>query len=138
MSTETRYTLYHPRWYRRRISVWWWLKRWVYTRFVLRELTSVAVAFFAGECLWKLHTIQVGPQAYADFLARMKAPLFLALNGVAFIAVLFHAITWFNLAPKAIVLRLGGKRAPDWAVSALNYAACLAASAVVAWLALRG
>src|SRR3989454_4940579 len=31
------------------------------------------------------------------FLARLATPLFLALDTVAFLFVLFHAITWFNL-----------------------------------------
>ena len=26
----TAYTEYHPRWYRRRVSTWWWLARWSY------------------------------------------------------------------------------------------------------------
>src|SRR5262249_42542777 len=33
MSVGPHYTLYHPRWYRRRVSVWWWLQNWSYTRF---------------------------------------------------------------------------------------------------------
>src|SRR2546426_4976960 len=53
MSAESRYTLYHPRWYRRRVSVWWWLQNRAYAGFVLRELTSVFVAFFAGVTLWR-------------------------------------------------------------------------------------
>src|SRR5712692_8523102 len=31
------YTLNHPRWYRKRVSTYWWLQRWEYLRFVLRE-----------------------------------------------------------------------------------------------------
>ena len=48
MRAEPSYTLYHPRWYRRRVSVWWWLQKRSYTGFVLRELTSIFVAFFAA------------------------------------------------------------------------------------------
>ena len=40
------YTEYHPRWYRPRVSTYWWLGRWPYLRFILRELSSLAVAFF--------------------------------------------------------------------------------------------
>ena len=138
MSAEPHYTLYHPRWYRRRVSVWWWLQNRSYTRFVLRELTSVFVAFFAVVYLWQLRALVQGPEAYAHFLARLGTPLFLALHSVAFLFVLFHAVTWFNLAPKAIVLRLGGKRVPDWVVVGLNYAAWLFLSGAVAFVLLRG
>ena len=95
MSTEPPYTLYHPRWYRRRVSVWWWLQNRSYAWFVLRELTSVFVAFFAVVSLWQLRTLAQGPEAYGQFLTRLKTPLFLALDTVAFLFVLFHAITWF-------------------------------------------
>ncbi len=132
------YSPYHPRWYRRRVSVWWWLEKWTYARFVLRELTSLSVAFFALITLWKLRSFAEGPQAYARFLERMKNPLFLVLNAIAFLFVLFHSITWFNLAPKAMAVRLGGKRVPDWAIRAGNYLAWGAASAFAVWVLKRG
>ena len=138
MSAGPHYTLYHPRWYRRRVSVWWWLQNRSYTGFVLRELTSVFVAFFALVSLWQLRALIQGPEAYAHFLARLKTPLFLALDGVAFVFVVFHAVTWFNLAPKAMVVRLWGQRVPDWIIAGLNYVAWLVVSAAVGWILLRG
>ena len=138
MSVGPRYTLYHPRWYRRRMSVWWWLQKASYTRFVLRELTSVFVAFFAMVYLWQLRALVHGPEAYAQFLGRLRTPPFLVLNAAAFLFVLFHAITWFNLTPKAMVLRLRGKRVPDGVIVGLNYAAWLVLSGVVAFALLRG
>lgn len=137
MNTQARYTPYHPKWYRRRVSVWWWLQNRAYTAFVLRELTSVCVAFFAVVTLWQLRALAQGPEAYAHFLARLRTPLFLALNSIAFLGVLFHAMTWFNLAPKAIVVRLQGTRVPDWIIAGLNYVGCLMLSAAVIWI-LRG
>jgi fumarate reductase subunit C len=138
MNVGPHYTLYHPRWYRRRVSVWWWLQKRSYTGFVLRELTSVFVAFFAVVYLWQLRALAHGPDAYAQFLARLKTPLFLTLDTVAFLFVLFHAITWFNLTPKAMVVRARGKRVPDWVIVGSNYAAWLVASVAVAVVLLRG
>ena len=138
MSAGVHHTPYHPKWYRRRVSVWWWLQNRTYTGFVLRELTSVFVAFFALVYLWQLRALAQGPEAYAQFLARLKTPLFLILDGVAFLFILFHSITWFNLAPKAVVVRLKGKRVPDWVVVSLNYAAWLILSGAVAFIVLRG
>jgi len=138
MSAGPHYTLYHPRWHRRRVSVWWWLQKRSYTWFVLRELTSVFVAFVAMVYLWQLRALAQGPDAYAQFLARLRTPFFLTLDTVAFLFVLFHAITWFNLTPKAIVVRARGKRVPDWVIVGSNYAAWLVASAVVALVLLRG
>ena len=138
MNVGPHYTLYHPRWYRRRVSVWWWLQKRSYTGFVLRELTSVFVAFFVVVYLWQLRALAQGPDAYAQFLARLKTPLFLTLDTIAFLFVLFHAITWFNLTPKAMVVRVRGKRVPDWVIIGSNYAAWLVVSVAAAVVLLRG
>jgi fumarate reductase subunit C len=68
----------------------------------------------------------------------MKTPPFLLLNAITFLLVLFHAITWLNLTPAAMVVRLRGTRVPDWAILAGNYAAWLVLSAAVAFVLLRG
>ena len=36
----------------------------------------------------------------------------LALNALTLAFVLFHTLTWFNLAPHAMVVRLRGQRVP--------------------------
>ena len=138
MSVPSLYTEYHPRWYRRRVSVWWWLENWSYAGFVIRELTSVFVALFALVTLWQIQSLARGPEAYARFLARLGRPGFVALHLVGFAFVVFHSITWFNLAPKAMVVRFQGKRVPDVIVSGANYAAWLLLSGAVAFLLLRG
>jgi len=138
VSAGVRYTLYHPRWYRRRVSVWWWLQSRSYTGFVLRELTSVFVALFALVLLWQIRALAHGPEAYTRFLGRLRSPLFVAFHAVALLFVLFHSFTWFNLAPKAMVVRLKGKRVPDLVVAGANYAAWVILSAAVAALLLRG
>jgi fumarate reductase subunit C len=137
MTAGSAYTAYHPRWYRRRVSVWWWLQSRSYTGFVLRELTSVFVALFALVLLGEIRALARGPEAYARFLARLQSPPFLALNAVALLFVLVHSVTWFNLAPKAMVVRLGGKRLPDIFVAGANYAAWIVLSAAVAAILLR-
>jgi succinate dehydrogenase subunit C len=131
------YRPYHPKWYRARMSVWWWLQNRAYATFVLRELTSLFVAYFAALLLWQVRAVSHGPAAYARFLARMGTPVFFVFNAVALAFVLFHSITWFNLAPTALVVRLRGKRVPDLVIVGLNYLAWAALSAAVAFILLR-
>jgi fumarate reductase subunit C len=50
------------------------------------------------------------------------------------IFLLLHAITWFGLAPRAMVVHVGGSRVPARAVLAGHYAAWFVVSAVIAWL----
>jgi fumarate reductase subunit C len=48
----------------------------------------------------------------------------------------FHAITWFNLAPQAMVVRLRGKRVPRSWVAGAHFAGWALLSALAAWLIL--
>jgi fumarate reductase subunit C len=132
------YTAYHPRWHRPRVSTYWWLWRWAYLKFILRELSSVAVAYFVVLLLLQLHALSLGPESYAAFQQWLRSPSMIALNGIGLLFVLFHTITWFNLAPRAMAVRVRGKRVPDLLIAAPNYIAWLAVSVAVAWLILRG
>jgi fumarate reductase subunit C len=88
--------------------------------------------------LWLLWSLTRGPESYAVFLAWLGTPLFLVLSTIALLFVLYHAITWFNLAPKAMPVRIGGKRQPDWLVAAPNYVLWVFVSAGIFWLLTRG
>lgn len=128
---------FHPRWYRERVSTWWWLGEWHYLKFILRELTSISVAWFVVLTLFQLRALLHGPDVYARFTGRLQSPLLIALNVIAFCFVLFHTITWFNLAPRAMPVRMGGKRVPEFLVAAPNYVLWIAVSIFVGWLLLR-
>ena len=138
MSNDVHYTLYHPKWYRHPVSVWWWLTRWPYTRFVLRELTSLAVGFFALLTLWQLRAVGEGEAAYQGFLHRLESPAFILLNLFLFGGILFHALTWFHAAPKAMVVRIMGRRVPDAWIITMNYLAWISVSTIVAWIWIGG
>ena len=131
-------TEYQLKSYRARLSTYWWLSRWVYFKFILREATSVFVAWFVVLTLLQIRALTRGPADYAEFQHWLQNPVILALNIVSLFFVIFHAVTWFSLAPKAMAIRLKGKRLPNLAISAPNYAAWVVISAAVAWIILRG
>jgi len=136
-AAPTPYTLNHPRWYRKRVSTYWWLQRWEYLRFVLREISSVFVAWFVVLTLLQIYAVSREPEAYDEFQSFLKNPFVLALNVISFLFVVFHSITWFNLSARAMAIRVGGKRVPGILISGPNFAAWLVISAVIAWLLLR-
>jgi len=137
IKTAPLHTEYHPRWYRGRVSVYWWLGQRQYLKFILRELSSVFVAYFVIITLLNLIALRNGPEAYARFQHWLQTPLAIALNTISFFFVVFHTITWFNLAPRAMPIRVRGKRLPEFLVAAPNYAMWLVVSVAVAWLVLR-
>lgn len=131
------YTEYHPRWYRPVVSTWWWLGRGSYLKFILREISSVFVAWFVVILLLQIRALSRGADAYSSFQDWLRNPVVVLLNLISLFFVTLHAVTWFNLAPRAMVVRLRGKRVPDLLIAASNYIAWALASAVVAWFLLR-
>lgn len=138
MSATPGHTEFHPRWYRKRVSTYWWMARGAYLLFILRELSSVFVAWSVVLLLWLARALSQGPEAYASLLAACRHPLLMGLNVISLGFVVLHAVTWFQLAPRAMVVHFRGKRVPGSWVLAANFAAWAGVSAVVAWLVLRG
>lgn len=130
-ATSPSYTEFHPRWYRPKVSTYWWLGKWAYVKFILRELSSVAVAWTVAMILLQVRALIRGPEAYLRFEHRMSYPWMIALNVIAFAFLLLHSVTWFNLAPKAMAVRVGGKRVPAVLISGPQYLAWIVVSAIV-------
>ena len=107
-------------------------------KFIVRELSSVFVALFVVLTLLQVWALSHGPQAYQAFQERLQTPPVLVLNIIGLFFVLFHAITWFNLTPRAMVVRLRGKKLPDVMIIAPNYIGWLIVSGVIAWIIIGG
>ena len=136
MSDRHVYKEYHPRWFRPRTSTYWWLERWSYLAFILRELSSVFVGWSVVYLLVLVRAVGRGELQYEQFLAWSSNSAVLTVNVVSFCFVVLHAITWFNLAPQAMVVHVLGKRVPGPLITASNYLAWAVASALVLWLVL--
>lgn len=128
---------YHGRWHRPRMSVFWWLESWRYTRFVVRELTSVCVAWTALVLMAYVGAAGLGAEALATFVSWMGAPWLVAWHVVVLAGLVYHSVSWFSLAPSAMVVRVGGRRVPASLIVGGNVAAWVVVSAALLWLAGR-
>ena len=123
-----------PPQYRPRISLWWWLSKWSYLLFVLRELSSVFVAWFVVFLLLFVRAVFQGDEQYQDFLGWAANPVVVLVNVIALLFLLLHTMTWFGLTPQAVPARLRGRPVPAAAVVASQYVGWAAVSAFVFWL----
>jgi fumarate reductase subunit C len=134
MTKDVVYTEYHPRWLRRPVSTYWWLQRWSYFLFILRELTCLFVAWFVVYLLIMVRAATEGEAAYRGFLTWATSPIVLAANVITFAFVLFHTITFFQAAPRAMVVHIGHSRLPEHLVGIAHYVGLAAVSIVLAWV----
>jgi fumarate reductase subunit C len=122
--------------YRRPISIWWWTKKRTYFVFVMRELSSIFIAWFVVYLSLFVRAIGQGETAYDDFLDRAATPGLVVVNLVAFAFLVLHLVTWFSLTPQAMVVEVRGQRVPPSAILAGQYVGLFVVSAVVFWLVL--
>jgi fumarate reductase subunit C len=116
------------------MPTFWWLRRRPYLVFILRELSSIFVAWTVVYLLLLVNAVRLGDDRYREFLDWSARPWPLVLNVVALIFVIFHAVTWFNLTPTAMAVRLRGKRVPPSLIAASAYLGWMVVSAFVLWL----
>ncbi len=114
------------------MPIFWWVRRPSYLLFVAREVSSVFVAWFVVFLLLMVRALGTGEDAYQRFVYWSANPIVLTVNIVALAFVVLHAVTWFNLAPKAMVLKLRGRKVPPSLVAAAHFGAWVVVSAVVA------
>jgi len=120
--------------YRRPVSVWWWTRKRNYFLFVMRELSSLFIAWLVLYLLLFIRAVAHGEAAYVDFLDRASSPWLVAVNVVAFGFLVLHTVTWFSLTPQAMVVSLRGRRVPAAAIIGAQYAGLALVSAFVFWL----
>ena len=122
------------RYYQQRVPRFWWVRKRSYLTFMLRELSSVFVALFVVELLFLVGAVADGPSAYQGFLDTMANPAMIVLNVVALAFLLLHTVTFANLTPRAMVVRVRGRKVPARAVLGGVYFGWLVVTAFLAWL----
>lgn len=123
--------------YLRPMPVTWWLRQRAYFLFMLRELTSVVIAVYLVLLLLMVNRLAAGPQSYDAYLRWLATPGMVLFHAVALAAALFHTVTWFNITPNVLVVRVGERRIPAAIVAGVNYVAWIAVSIALAWIVLR-
>jgi len=131
------YSRFKPEMYNPPMSIFWWIHKKAYVKFILRELTSIFVAAYALILIFQVYAIGQGEDAWLVLIDWFSSPLSVILHIVILVFVLFHTITWFNLAPSAIVLKIGKKRIPGSVIILGNYLMWIILSAGIAWLIVR-
>ena len=124
--------------YRPSVSRLWWLSRPSYVAFVLREVSCIFVAWSVLFLLLFVWAVGNGSTGYADFLDWADTPWVVVLNLITLCFLVYHAVTWFQLTPAAVAVRLLGRRVPGVAIAGSAFAGWVVVSACVAWLLLRG
>lgn len=111
----------------------WFLARGAYFLVLLREASSAFIAAYLVFFLILVHRLSEGPEPYHDYLRFLASPGMAAFHLVALAFALWHAITWFNLTPKAVAVFRGEERVHPALIACSSYALWLAVTAFIVW-----
>jgi fumarate reductase subunit C len=117
--------------YPRQTSKTWFVTRWPYRIFMLRELSAVFLAGYTILLVVLVANVHDGANAFTDFRNTLRSPALIAFNAVALLFALLHTVTWFQAMPKVLPLRYGRDRRLALALAGGNYLILLALTAVV-------
>lgn len=116
----------------------WWLKHPYFKRYMAREATVLPLVFFLACLLAGLYSLLQGADSWQGWLQFMKNPLVMAANALALGASLFHAWTFFQLFPRVMPLRAGGRAVPPSAIVLGQWLGVAAVMGLAAWIFMGG
>jgi fumarate reductase subunit C len=114
----------------------WWKRDPFFVRYMVREVTAVAVAVYALVLLAGVVCLSRGEAAWNGWLAAMRTPWSLLLHAVLLYAMVVHAKSWFEIMPKTMPMMFaGGKRVEAATITRTGFVATAVATVIVLALA---
>ncbi len=109
----------------------WYLRRWPYRLFMLRELSAVFLALYVVLMLILVSRVHEGEAAYETYRDFLKSPVAIGFHLIALAFALLHTLTWFQAVPKAIRVRRGEEFVSPQLLIGVHMLAWLGTSAVI-------
>ena len=116
--------------YVRPIPATWWVRNPAYTKFIVRELSSI---FIAGYCVFLMVLLYQAndPRSFAALFDALQSPASVVLHMIVLFFAVFNSVTAMHAAPRIVKLYRGEKKVPDSVVVGLHYGLWALASVLV-------
>ena len=88
----------------------WWLRQGRYKRYMMRELSSLFIGVFTLLMVSGLYRLSQGEAAFNAFTEVFWSTSMLLFSVLMFLFAVYHSYTWFIVTPKAMPLKMAGKR----------------------------
>ena len=116
----------------------WWKRDPFFVKYMVREMSALAVAGYAVVLMFGVLRLSQGEAAWNGWLSAMKSPLSILLHGAFLVGMVVHAKSWFEIMPKTMPIQhVGGQRVAGSTITRTGWAATIVASlvtwAIAAW-----
>lgn len=87
----------------------WWLRQQRYVSYMMREVSSLFIGLFSLLMVCGLFQLSRGEEAFTSWTDVLwnSMPI---LSAVMLVFATYHSYTWFKVTPKAMPLKMSGKR----------------------------
>ncbi len=117
--------------YRREMKRSWFMEVPFYQRYAVREATAITTLIYTIILICGLAALVQGPAEFSAWVEAQKSFLAMAFADLALLMALYHTMTWFAAAPKAMPLQFGVKKVPEKQVILGNWVIMILASIIV-------
>ncbi len=114
MSQEARRDSRHSRWFDLRLQPVGMLA------FMLHRLSGIGLVFYLFLHLAVLSRLRGGPASWDSFLALVRSPVFLILDGILLLGVLLHGLNGLRLTLIGLNIGLRWQKSSFWAILGLS------------------
>ncbi len=115
----------------------WWLGTQTYLSYMMREVSSLFIGGFSVIMVWGLYRLSQGEVAYTAWTESLWNNTVL-FSVIAFLFAVYHSFTWFLVTPKAMPLKIAGKRLSSYVIIAAHLLLWLFSSIFVWFVVING
>jgi fumarate reductase subunit C len=113
--------------YRRSLGTAWWTRKGHYFWYVVREFTALPLAIWLLLLLGEIKSAGGGAAAYHPH----SSTLFIIFSIIAFLAAMYHSITFLSLAGVIMHMTVIDRQLPSWPIVWLMFIVWAIASYVI-------
>ena len=107
----------------------WWRRDPFFIRYMVREVTALAVLAYAIVLAFGVVRLSQGEAAFNGWLAALRSPGSILLHLVLLVSFAVHAKSWFEIMPKTMpMMFVGGKRVEGATITRTGWIVTILAS----------
>ncbi len=110
----------------------WWRRDPFFVKYMIREVTALAVLVYAIILMMGVVRLSQGEAAFNGWLAALRTPGSILLHLVLLASMIVHAKSWFDIMPKTMpLLFVGGHRVEGSTITRAGYLVTIVATVLV-------
>jgi len=107
----------------------WWRRDPFFVKYMIREVTAVAVLVYAIILMVGVVRLSQGEAAFNGWLGALRSPGSILLHLVLLVSMMVHAKSWFDIMPKTMPLMfMGGQRVEGSTITRTGYLVTIVAT----------